>query len=64
MAEAITAAELHPIRHAVFRFLGIVLGLSVTFAGLGATVAFSYYVYLGIPMLALGLGILSAAIES
>lgn len=64
MASTTTIEHAHPIRHAILKFLGLLLGLSVTFAGLGATVSFGYFVYLGIPMLALGLGILSAAIES
>ena len=46
------------------QLLGISVGLSLTFAGLGATVAFGVFAWIGMPLLALGLGVLSAAIDS
>ena len=49
---------------AVKQFLGIVTGLSLAFAGLGATVAFGVFAFIGMPMLVLGLGIFSAALDS
>ena len=49
---------------AVKQFLGIVAGLSLAFAGLGATVAFGVFAFIGMPMLVLGLGIFSAALDS
>jgi hypothetical protein len=48
----------------IAKLAGIMLGLVVTFAGLGATVAFGYFAFLGVPLLVVGLGILSAAIDS
>jgi hypothetical protein len=50
------------IKH-VKTFLGLCLGLSVTFAGLGAILAFGIFAFIGIPLLAVGLGLLSAAID-
>ena len=49
---------------AVKQFLGIVTGLCLAFAGLGATVAFGVFAFIGMPMLVLGLGIFSAALDS
>ena len=49
---------------AVKQFLGIVAGLCLAFAGLGATVAFGVFAFIGMPMLILGLGIFSAALDS
>jgi hypothetical protein len=43
--------------------LRMATGLGVTFAGLGAILAFGMFVYVGIPLLAVGLGIFSAAID-
>jgi hypothetical protein len=48
----------------VKQFLGVVAGLSLAFAGLGATVAFGVFAVIGMPMLILGLGIFSAALDS
>ena len=48
----------------VKQFLGIAGGLSLAFAGLGATVAFGVFAFIGMPMLVLGLGIFSAALDS
>ncbi len=42
----------------------MMIGMSVTLAGLGATVSFGVFVFIGMPMLALGLGLLSAAIDA
>ena len=44
-------------------FLGLCLGLSVTFAGLGLILAFGIFAFIGMPLLAIGLGLLSAAID-
>ncbi len=49
--------------HELRRFLRIMLGLSLTFTGLGATLAFGIFAFIGMPMLAVGLGVLSAAID-
>jgi hypothetical protein len=38
------------------------LGLSITFAALGAVLAFGMFAWLGMPLLAVGLGVLSSAI--
>jgi hypothetical protein len=47
----------------VKQVLAIMVGVAVFFAGLGATVSFGYFALLGVPLLVLGLGILSAAID-
>jgi hypothetical protein len=44
-------------------FLRICLGLGVTFAGLGAVLAFGVFAFIGMPLLAIGLGLLSSAID-
>jgi hypothetical protein len=44
--------------------LGMILGLGLAFGGLGATVAFGVFAFIGMPMLVLGLGIFSAALDS
>ena len=44
--------------------LHIAIGLAITLAGLGACVAFGMFAFMGVPILALGLGVLGAAIES
>jgi hypothetical protein len=49
---------------AIKQSLAMVLGLGLAFAGLGATVAFGVFAFIGMPMLVLGLGIFSAAIDS
>ena len=48
----------------VKQFLGIVTGLGLAFAGLGATVAFGVFAFIGMPMLVIGLGIFSASLDS
>ena len=48
----------------VKQFLGIVTGLALAFAGLGATVAFGVFAFVGMPMLVIGLGIFSASLDS
>ena len=42
---------------------GIAIGVSVFFAGMGATLAFGMLAFLGMPILVVGLGLLSAAID-
>jgi hypothetical protein len=44
-------------------FLRICVGLGVTFAGLGAVLAFGMFAWIGMPLLAVGLGLLSSAID-
>lgn len=44
-------------------FLRICAGLGVTFAGLGAVLAFGLFAFIGMPLLAIGLGLLSSAID-
>lgn len=43
--------------------LAITIGIGVTFLGLSLTLAFGLLAFLGMPMLCIGLGLLSAAIE-
>jgi hypothetical protein len=50
------------VKH-VETFLALCLGLSVTFAALGAILAFGMFAFSGVPLLAVGLGLLSAAID-
>jgi hypothetical protein len=45
------------------QLLAISVGWSLTFAGLGATVAFGVLAFIGMPLLVVGLGVLSAAID-
>jgi len=40
----------------------LTIGLAVTFAGLGAVGAFGVFVFVGMPLLAIGLGLVSAAV--
>jgi hypothetical protein len=47
----------------VATFLKICVGVSVTFAGLGAVLAFGMFAFVGMPLLAVGLGLLSSAID-
>lgn len=47
----------------VERSLYIVGGLSLTFTGLGATLAFGVFAFIGIPLLCVGLGVLSAGVS-
>jgi hypothetical protein len=42
----------------------ITTGISIVFTGLGVTLAFGMFAWLGVPVLVVGLGLLSAAIES
>jgi hypothetical protein len=45
------------------QILAIIIGISVTFAALGLILAFGLFAWLGVPLLAIGLGLLSAAID-
>jgi hypothetical protein len=45
------------------RFFQLMLGLVVFFAGFGATAAFGLFAFIGVPMLAVGLGLVSAALD-
>ena len=42
---------------------GIAIGVGVFFAGMGATLAFGMLAFIGMPLLVVGLGLLSAAID-
>ena len=42
---------------------GIAIGVGVFFAGMGATLAFGMFAFIGMPVLVVGLGLLSAAID-
>jgi hypothetical protein len=42
----------------------LTIGVSVAFLGLSVTLAFGMFAWLGIPVLVVGLGMLSAAIEA
>ncbi len=44
-------------------FLTVCVGLSVTFAALGLVLAFGIFAFIGMPLLAIGLGLLSSAID-
>ena len=44
-------------------FCKIMIGISVVFAGLGAVLAFGLFAFIGMPLLVVGLGLLSAAID-
>jgi hypothetical protein len=44
-------------------FLRICVGLGITFAGLGAVLAFGLFAFIGMPLLVVGLGVLSSAID-
>jgi hypothetical protein len=44
-------------------FLKLCAGLAVTFAGLGAILAFGMFAFIGMPLLVVGLGVLSSAID-
>ena len=48
---------------ALRQIIAIIIGISVTFAGLGLILAFGLFAWLGIPLLAVGLGLLSAAVD-
>ena len=45
------------------KFVNVCLGLSVTFAALGLILAFGIFAFIGMPLLAIGLGLLSSAID-
>jgi hypothetical protein len=49
--------------HGLEQTIYIALGLSLTFAGLGLTVAFGVFAVIGMPILVVGLGLLSAALD-
>jgi len=51
------------IGRTVRTLLAITIGIGVTFLGLSLTLAFGLFALLGMPMLCIGLGLLSAAIE-
>jgi hypothetical protein len=40
------------------------VGLAITYAGLGAVLSFGLFAWIGMPILAVGLGVLSAAIDA
>jgi hypothetical protein len=42
----------------------LTIGISIAFTGLGVTLAFGMFAWLGMPILIVGLGLLSAAVES
>ena len=48
---------------ALKQILAIIVAISVTFAALGLILAFGLFAWLGIPLLAVGLGLLSAAVD-
>jgi hypothetical protein len=49
---------------ALGRYAALMLGVAITFGGLAATLSFGVFAFLGMPLLALGLGVLSAAIDA
>ena len=51
------------IGRTIRQLLALAVGVSVAFAGLGVTLAFGMFAWLGIPILIVGLGLLSAAVE-
>ncbi len=46
------------------RVVQMMSGLLIFYAGLGATVAFGLFAFIGVPLIAVGLGLFSAAIDS
>jgi hypothetical protein len=50
-------------RKALRTFVKLCVGLSVTFAALGAVLAFGMFAFVGMPLLAVGLGVMSSAIS-
>ena len=48
---------------ALKQIVAIIIALSVTFAALGLILAFGLFAWLGIPLLAVGLGLLSSAVD-
>ena len=53
----------HIVIAALKQILAIIVAISVTFAALGLILAFGLFAWLGIPLLAVGLGLLSAAVD-
>lgn len=43
--------------------LGLLIGISIFATGMGLTMAFGLLAFIGMPMLVVGLGLLSAAID-
>lgn len=50
--------------HTLRTLAAIAIGISVFVTGLGITLAFGMFAFIGIPVLIIGLGLLSAAIDS
>jgi hypothetical protein len=50
------------VQHVVI-FLKLAAGLSITFAALGAILAFGMFAFIGVPLLAVGLGVVSYAVD-
>lgn len=49
--------------HALKEIIHIMAGLAITFGGLGLCLAFGIFAFIGVPLLALGLGVLSTAVD-
>jgi hypothetical protein len=49
--------------HALLRVLLILPGAALAVTGMGLTLAFGVFAFIGIPLLAVGLGLLTAAID-
>jgi hypothetical protein len=49
---------------AAWRFVHVMVGLLLLAAGMGATLSFGVLAFVGFPILVVGLGVLSAAIDS
>jgi hypothetical protein len=45
------------------QLLHIMVGLAITFGGLGLCLAFGMFAWIGVPILAVGLGVLSTAVD-
>jgi len=45
------------------QLLHIMAGLAITFGGLGLCLAFGMFAWIGVPILAVGLGVLSTAVD-
>ena len=50
--------------HTLKTLAAIAIGISVFITGLGITLAFGMFAFIGMPVLIVGLGLLSAGIES
>ncbi len=46
------------------RTVQMMSGLMIFYAGLGATLAFGLFAFVGMPLIAIGLGLFSAAIDA